>query len=183
MNKSNSGFYTFLAILIAGISFFYSWKTILPKYQKTNREILTIENQTNAAKSKLSSLGKAKTDLDQLSDIVDKLFIAVPEGKDTPNLLTELEFLLTQLKLQVPTIQISGSDSVASAGRASSTSGDTVQISFSVTGSFEQLNSLVLFLERDVRFMNIKSVSFASADSSDLSMSLQIEAYKRPLAK
>lgn len=186
MQKSNAGFYAFVAILITAASFVFAWKSILPKYQDLDSQIKAAEAETEAAKAKLESLDQTKKDLDTLGDLVDTLFVAVPSDADAPNLLTELEALFISLKFEVPNIQVSDSAAAstdtsvsASATDSTTTPSNAVAISFSVTGDFEQLNNLIKALEKDVRFMNIKNVTFSTVEDGKLGLAIQLEAYKQ----
>ena len=187
MQKSNAGFYAFVAVLITAASFVFAWKSILPKYQDLNGQIKVAETETDAAKAKLESLDQTKKDLDSMGDLVDTLFVAVPSGADTPNLLTELEALFINQKFEVPNIQVSDSSAAAASGAAATTGTDStaaapsnaIAVSFSVTGDFEKLNNLIKALESDVRFMNIKNVTFSTVEDGKLGLAVQLEAYKQ----
>ena len=187
MQKSNSGFYAAAAVLLSLASLFYVWKFILPEYQKTQGEIAQAEDEISAGKLKLDSLQSTKVGLDSLGDLVDRLFIAVPEDKDTPNLITELEAIATKNKMYIPSIQISdaAASSASTSADASATTTQTatsglnpISISLSVTGDFGQLNQFLTDLEKDVRFTNVKSVTLSSSDEG-MSLSVQMEVYKR----
>jgi Tfp pilus assembly protein PilO len=112
--------------------------------------------------------------------------VAVPGDKDSPNLITELEAMALKYKIIIPAIQIAdGSKAAASATSATeSASANAVSVSIAINGSFENLNAFVASIEKDIRFMNIKSLSITSneEDPNKMSLTLQIEAYKRPAA-
>ncbi|MCL5410321.1 MAG: type 4a pilus biogenesis protein PilO [Patescibacteria group bacterium] len=190
MQKSNSGFYTAAAVMLTLASLFYTWKFILPSFQKTQGEIAQTNEEITAAKAKLDSLQSTKTSLDQLGDLVNKLFIAVPEDKDSPNLITELEAMAAKSKLIIPSIQISDSGSTAASTTTAATTGGTastsnsgaIGVSFSITGDFAQLNQFLVALEKDIRFTNVKSLTLAEGKDGGLTCSIQVEVYKRVLA-
>jgi Tfp pilus assembly protein PilO len=190
MKRSNSSiFYGGITVLIVVASFLYSWKFIIPKYRDNRAESLSIDTKIANANKKLESLKKAQTALVQLGDIPKQLSVAVPQDKDMPNLITELEAVAAKYKIIIPTISItdgSGSttaSATSTAAAGTSSSGNTVTIAFAVPGSFDDINGLISDLEKDIRFMNIKSVSISSTQSqtggSSMSVALQIEAYKR----
>lgn len=189
MQKSNSGFYAAAAVLLTLASLFYVWKFILPEYQKTQGEIAQADKEISAGKLKLDSLQSTKVGLDGLGDLVDRLFLAVPEDKDTPNLITELEAIAAKSKMYLPSIQISdvaaSSTSTPADTSATATATQTavsglnpIGISLSVSGNFSQLNQFLTDLEKDIRFTNIKSTTLSSSDDG-MSLSVQIEVYKR----
>jgi Tfp pilus assembly protein PilO len=185
MKKSSSAFYAGLAFLLSLAAFIYAWKFIIPSYHNNKVALATMENEIDSANKKLESLEQAKKTLDQLGDLPDQLFIAVPEDKDMPNLITELEALAKKHNIVIPSMQITDGTAASAAGGAAGTavvqsSGqDSISISFSVTGSFDELGGLINSLEKDIRFMNIKSVSLSSAEEGGMGLSVQLEAYKR----
>jgi Tfp pilus assembly protein PilO len=181
--KSNSTFYGGVTVLIVICSFIYSWKFLVPKYNTQKAEIKVVEDELKMATNKLESIKTTKVTLESLKPITNQLFIAVPGDKDSPNLITELEALALKNKIVIPSIQIAEGSIANSGGEtATASSGaNAVSISFAVSGSFENLNSLIVSIEKDIRFMNIKSFSFSAneKDSNQMSLTLQIEAYRR----
>ncbi len=186
MKKSNSAFYAGVTFLIVVASFLYSWKFIIPKYHENQIASTQLDSEISGADKQLESLKKAQSTLTQLGDIPHQLTLAVPEDKDMPNLITELEAVAAKYNIILPAIAVSdgsGASADAAAGTVSTVAGNTISFSFSLPGSFDDLHGLIGAFEKDIRFMNIKSVSIStSTDSkgaSSLSVSMQIEAYKR----
>lgn len=185
MQRNSSGFYAMAAVLLTAASFLYAWKFVVPDYQKNLAGIERTNKEINLAKVKLESLQKTKTSLNQLGDIVDKLFLAVPADKDAPNLITELEAIAAKYETVIPSIEANDSTglanpSVGSAAVSPAPSTNAVLISFSVQGSFENLNKMISTLESDIRFTNIKSLTFAvTPDNEETSLAIQMEVYKR----
>lgn len=184
MKRSNNMIIIVIAIIIAGGCFFYSWKYILPDYKKNQQKLATTTAEIKNAKTKLESLKTAQTTLSDLGDLVSQMSIAVPVDKDTPNLITELEAVTAKYQIALPTVQISDSTAgSANAGATSSSSIGAVNVSFSVNGSFDNIQKLIYDLEHDIRFMNVQSISLTSAGTAksggQMSMSLQLTAYKR----
>lgn len=177
MKKSNSSLSGILALIIIIGAFYYSWKYTIPAYQKSQNDIVETQKEIDAGKSKLASLKTVQNDLDQLGTVTDKLFIAIPGDKDTPNLITELEATAAKYSIVLPSIQISDSIS-ASGAQTTATAGNAVSVSFAVTGSFEDLNKFLTSLENSIRYSNVKTITFASADK-EMSMAIQLEVYKR----
>jgi len=166
--------------------FLYSWKVIIPDYQNKLTLLSQVENETKSAKTKLESLDLAKGTLNKLGDIVDKMFVAIPSDKDTPNLITELEAIADKQDLILPGIQISEQTSQSETAVANGvvSSSNAIPVSFTVEGSFTQLNNFIAALEKDVRFMNITSISVlkGSEEEDSLGMSIQLEVFKRTSA-
>ena len=180
--KSNNIFYGGITVLIVICSFAYCWKFLLPKYVSQKAEIKTVEDELKSATNKLESIKKTRVTLETLKPITSQLFVAVPGDKDSPNLITELEATALKNKLIIPSIQISDGAKAAPTTTAATapTTGGVVSISIAVNGSFDNLNAFITLLEKDLRFMNIKTLSItAGEDPSKISLTLQLEAYKR----
>ncbi|MDD4877134.1 MAG: type 4a pilus biogenesis protein PilO [Dehalococcoidales bacterium] len=183
--KSNNAFYAGVTVIIVISSFLYTWKFIIPKFSDNKSKSAQLDVDISSASKKLDSLKKAQTTLTQLGDIPTQLSVAVPEDKDMPNLITELEAIAAKYKIVLPTISVNDSGAAAAGSLASSTptSPNAVTIDISAPGSFEGITGLIADLEKDIRFMNIKTVSITSTkdDTGTIitSVSLQIEAYKR----
>ena len=187
--KTNSALFAAITVIIVGASFFYTWKMIIPKYSEDRAKSASLDASIADANKKLDSLKKAQTTLTQLGDIPTQLSVAVPESKDMPNLITELEAIATKNGMIFPTIAVAD-NSAATATPASGTTpvaatstGNSITISIAAPGSFDKITSLISDLEKDIRFMNIKNVSISSSTDdkgvNTMNVSLQIEAYKR----
>lgn len=183
--NNNSIFYAGVTVVIVVASFFYTWKSIIPKLSENKAKSAQLDINIASATMKLDSLKKAQTTLTQLGDIPTQLSVSVPEDKDMPNLITELEAVASKYKIVLPTITVTdGASAAAVVGTGTpASSTNTVIIGLSAPSSFENIQAFIADLEKDIRFMNIKSVSISSAKDEKgvniTSVSLQIEAYKR----
>lgn len=191
--KNNNGIiYAAVTVVLVVASFLYTWKSIIPKFSENKAKSAQLDIDISSASTKLDSLKKAQTTLTQLGDIPTQLSVSVPADKDMPNLITELEAVAAKYKIVLPTITVTdgGAASAASAATtaaptttSSTAAGSIVDIGLSAPGSFENIQAFIADLEKDIRFMNIKSVSITSAKDEKgvnvTSVSLQIEAYKR----
>jgi Tfp pilus assembly protein PilO len=163
--------------MIALASFIYCWKSIIPDYQKNQEALAKTNKEIELSKAKLESLQNTKNSLAQLGDIVDRLFISVPADKDTPNLITELEAIATKSETVIPSIQIS---EAAPSKDTKAPAKNAISVSFSVNGTYENLNKMITALEKDIRFTNIKSLTYSvTPDAKTTSLALQLEVYKR----
>ena len=168
--RNSSLFYGFIAVVMALVAFFVSWKMILPEYSQNKAKYSKLEAEVSASREKLASLRTARRSLDNLGTLVDDLFVAIPKDKDTPNLISELEAIAAKHKTYLPNIQITEGVGASS---------NTLQISLSVKGPFEETQAFIKSLEDNLKFFNIKSVTLGSAADNQTSLALQIEAYKQ----
>jgi len=191
--KSNSFVFVILLLFLTVGAFYYSWKYIVPSYGENRAKSASLDTDIANATKKLDSLKKAQTSLTQLGDIPTQLSVAVPEDKDMPNLITELEAVAAKYGMILPTISVSNGSTATTSGTAvapvasssdtSGNSGNTITVAIASPGSFENITGLIAALEKDIRFMNIKSVTISSSEgkagTTGLTVALQIEAYKR----
>lgn len=198
-----------IAVMLTIAVLVLAWKMVLPGYFSHRNNLSSLENEVNAAKIKLDSIEKSKAELSAIKPIADQLLVAVPEGADEPDLISELEAIAIKNNIVLPSISI-GSDtgeqtaesntsasansnaanSAPSASQDSSTaasdpsvettSGAPIVIAFSVEGSFENLNNFIAGIEKSVRFMNIVGLTYGTdSESGGNTLALQIEAYQR----
>lgn len=175
-----------LCCVLIAICFFVSWKFILPKYEDSKGQAAALDNDINAANTKLLNLQDTKKSLDSNKSVVDKVLVAVPEDKDLPNLMTELSQVAGNYQVQLSAIQVADSASTVTTTSTSTatTSGITgsssnkVTVSFTASGSFDYLHAFMKALENNVKIMMIKNVALSTGDKG-LTMSIQLEAYKQ----
>jgi len=197
---------TVAVILTIGV-LVLAWKMVLPAYydHKVNLDDLTAE--VDAAKAKLESIEKSKSELNAIKPITDQLLVAVPQGPDEPDLISELEAIAVKNNIVIPSISIDtkgteGGDNTGSTTptesnqaapdtanqneenvavtQSESSSGTPVIITLSVSGNFDNLNGFMTGLENSVRFMNIIGLTYGTdTETGDLTLALQIQAYQR----
>ena len=188
MKKDNSSAYLLLTFMIIVACFVVSWKLIIPKYQANLQQRDQLDIDIKNSSNKLDSLKTTQSSLNKLGDLVNKMLVAVPNDKDSANLITELEAIANTYTVTIPSIQITdkGSESNTITGSTGETpvSRNQVAISFSAYGSYLNLVSFIGSIEKDIRFMNIDSYSLTSSSDqkgeSDeiMTLSIQITAYK-----
>ncbi|HOX41630.1 MAG TPA: type 4a pilus biogenesis protein PilO [bacterium] len=173
--KSGGSSYGLIAVILLVASFVISWKFVLPEYKTKNQERLKLNAEIEAAENKISALATTKSQLDGIKDTVDKVFIAVPEGKDMPNLVSELEAIASKHKTYIPSIQaVSAAAATTTESTESNPANNT--IAFSASGSFEDLTAFVTSLEGDLRFFNIKNLAYSYSDKDNImTLSVQID--------
>jgi Tfp pilus assembly protein PilO len=177
MQRQTNSIYTVtLAVIIAFVSFFISWKILVPKYQANKLKLAQTENEIIAASSKRDSLTTAKSDIDSLGLVYDKLFVAIPKDNSEPDLISEIEGMAGSYKLSVPSIQIS-SASGSAINSTNKNNQDQISITFTANGDFDGLNKLIKSIENNLKLMNIKAMTLSSGDKN-MSLAVQITAYK-----
>lgn len=183
MKKNNLSSLNVVAILLTVLLLILSWKLIAPSYSSNSKALKSLETEITNAQAKLDSLDKTRNDLSSIESTYDMISVAVPDGSDEPNLITELEAIAIKSGIVLPSISISSNNlenaNYGSEGTVSIESGIPIDISLSVTGNFDQLNEFVSALEKSVKFLNITDLNYAFFEESGLSLSLNIKAYSR----
>jgi len=187
MNKTSISNSALIPALLTVACFLLAWQIVLPNYYQAKGDLDVLEEEVLAARAKYNSLETTKSDLASMTDIMNLIYVSVSDGTDEPNVITELEAISLKHELVIPSISISD----PTAGIAGdneyyySDTGDTgaalnaVQVSFSVAGDFAKLNEFISSLEKSVKFMNIRSLSYSSSKEDDLIyLSIQLETYK-----
>lgn len=170
MGKSNSSFWAIIAIFVAAGLFIYCLLNLVPSYRANQEALAKAELETDSAYARLTSLQEAKTDLYELGEIVDKIFVAIPGDKDEANLIAELEATAAKYGIVIPSIQISDENATLST--------NAIPVAFAISGTFEGVSQFISSLEKDIRFTDIKSITLSNADST-MSLSIQMNVFKR----
>lgn len=182
MKQSRSYNGVLLPVLLTVACFVLAWYVVLPNYYEERSKLSTLEEEVLAARAKYNSLEQTKTDLSGVSDILDIIYVAVSPDTDEPNLITELEAIAIKHELTLPSISISDPTAGGAEEYYSDYEANTVgaiQVSFSVAGEFDKLNAFIDSLEKSIKFMNVKSLSYQSSEAGGLVyLSVQLEAYK-----
>ncbi len=186
MNKQNNAIlYGVLAIFLTVGVLIVTWKLIMVNYATNKALSSQLDQEINAARAKKDSLDQTKIDLESMQSYFNQISVSIAKDSDEPNIISELEAIALKNSLVIPSISISGVNEVSAAsaaeeaGTTAISAGSTVSVSVSVTGKFEQLMSFIGSLEKSVKFMNIKALSFTEDEDGLLTLSCEIEAYTR----
>ena len=186
MKSSSSLSSVALAIIFIIFTYILSSFYVMPKYAQSKSEIKSVEKEISDARAKMDSLDASREQLKNIDSTVKSMFIAIPEDFDEANLISEIEAIAVKNQIVLPSIAISVSSPNQVATPTDPTavaiptiSGTPITISFNASGSFEQLSGLITALEKSIKFMNIKTLSYSTAEDGSLELSLQVEAYSR----
>lgn len=169
-----------IAVILTIIVFLISWKIILPSYSNNKAEAEKLSAEVSDAKNEIASIEEAKSSLSSISDTINELLIAVPSDNDEPNLISEIEAMATKNSLAVPSIDIAPAISTTEGeGAETVTAGNLLNVSFSVSGSFENISAFTDTIEKSIKFMRIKALSMTSPEENIISASYTLEVYTR----
>jgi len=110
MKKSTSLTSNVIAILLTAAIIVLAWQVVLPGYFNHKSSLTNLSTEVDAAKSKLASIDKAKIDLAQIKSTADQVLVAIPQGPDDPNLISELESIAVKNQIVIPSINIEPSE-------------------------------------------------------------------------
>ncbi len=151
----------------------------MPSYAANSEKLQILDMEITNAQAKLDSLDKVRNDLSSIDSTFEKISVAIPEGADEPNLITELEAIAVKNGIVLPSVSVSteSADNGDYEEGESQAYGVPISISFSVNGSFDNLNQFVADLEKSIKFLNITDLNYAYAEDGSISLSLVISAY------
>ena len=172
MRRTSNSYYLALGLLVIVGCFYYSYNKLVPQYRKDKASLALVQAEDMAIDSKIQSLQNSKQTLTDLGDLVDKMLVAVPDGEDAPNLITEIEALATQNKVSVPNIQITSTENT------DASASNIIPVALTANGTFSNVHQFIHSLEKDLRFMNIQNITI-SAVGDQFSASIQLNTYKR----
>ena len=165
-----------IALAIAVFSIILSYQFFLPAIAENQSKIEALNSDITSSEAKLASLTTANSEIAKLSDIVNKLLIAVPADVDSPNLITEIETIANQKQLALPSI----SPPVAVTSTDNSDAG--LSVSISLSGQYQNTVDFINSLENSIRFSKIVGLSMSSTDSGEINTSIVFEIYKRSVS-
>jgi Tfp pilus assembly protein PilO len=166
-----------LVAVLTAVVLITAWKVVAPSYSSEKSRKIELENEVALARQRLEWLDSSKAELAANKELLNQLFVAVPEDSDAPNLISELEAIAIKNSLVIPSIGIQ--DNSQESLETGLSISNTVTISLSVTGNFENINAFINSLEKSVKFMNIQSLTYSNSEESGTSISLEVEAYKQ----
>lgn len=120
MKKSTSLTSNVIAILLTAAIIVLAWQVVLPGYFNHKSSLTNLSTEVDAAKSKLESIDKAKIDLAQIKSTADQILVAIPQGQDQPDLISELESIAVKNRIAIPSISIESSSEANTGGTTSS---------------------------------------------------------------
>lgn len=175
MNKEDrSLFLPLIALLIAGVVFFVSWRLLMPTITDNQAKIKAYNADIALAEAKTQSINDSNKKLASISSLINQLLVAIPGDVDTPDLVAEIEAIAAVNQVDLPSI----SPPSISEQSASSTSGG-LATTITVSGGFVNIYNFINSLENSIRFAKITSLSISSGESG-LSGTITFDVFARP---
>ena len=171
-----------IVVMITIFVVILGWYVVAPGYKESKEEKEKLEGQVIILQEKLAWLDETETSLNAGEETFSKLFVSVPsEDRDEPNAIAELEAIALKHGLVIPSIGFadlaSKKNNLYDENPEVIIPGSRVSITIVLEGSFEDVSGFIESVEKSVKFMNIRSFTYAKGENSETSLSLEIEAY------
>lgn len=150
-----------LILVFIGIVFLFD----LPAYNRftlLNREIKWQEQLLEDKQAVIAKTEQLKQDYETHKDELKRVNYALPSGKEIPNLIVQLEALVSENGLVLENLNFLEKE--AKAGEAPAPY-KSLEISLRAAGTYESLEGFLKALELNIRLMDVKLISFSSKQS------------------
>ncbi len=164
-----------IVLAIAGYLVFSN--LLMPSIGENLAKIDAANQDIASANAKLDSLSTASQSMTEFSDLVNNLFIAIPENVNSPDLITEIETIANQNQVALPSLSPPIGISASSVSGSATTGLST---NLTVVGSFQNINNFINSLETSIRFSKINNLTISSSDSG-LTAAINFNVYSRPI--
>lgn len=167
-----------LTLLFAFVGFIIVYKFLMPGIAENSAKSVAHDADIALAQGKLDSLSTANTKINNLSDLVSSLLVAVPASIDSPNLIAEVETIAAEN--QVGLSSISPPTEAISASQSAVGGQKTLSVTVATAGTFVSQENFISGIESSIRFSRITSVTMTSSSSGQIAASITFQVYRRP---
>ena len=165
-----------LILIAAAVWIFWSYTDPIYKETKGLKEIRTDYKtklaQANEFRQKHENLAAeyqsfSETDITRLSRLVPDTVATVRLVMDVSDIAAKQNLLIKNIKISEPAKE-TGADLTPGAIRLGATDQDfnSIDLNFSVTGSYERFVAFLQDLERSLRILDVTEIKFAATDSA-----------------
>lgn len=167
-----------------------------PVYNK----VTFLSNEIKAKEDLLEQIQELVAKTNQLKQIyegrkneINKVYYAIPFEEEVPNLIVQVEALVSENGLILETLDFTGqSNSKRKTARGSAQEEESISIEsykifdifLSVNGGYKSFTSFLKALESNVRLMDIKSIAFSSDDDEGVqgffTFDIELKVYYLP---
>jgi len=163
--------YPVFFLLLTGVGFFWYIQPTYADIQNLQETVTEYEETLSQVKSLQDQLGQKLEKRDAISnDQLSRLDRILPSTVDTVRFLIELDQIAAQHGMSVQNVSFSGAPEAFGGSGGSDESADynTLSASFSVSGSYTEIQDFMRDIERSSRLMDVTSFSLQSArDTSE----------------
>jgi len=177
--------YPVLFLLLTGFGFFWYLKPTYADIQDLQSQVSEYDKTLSQVNELQAQLGNKLEKRDQITnDQLSRLDRILPETVDTVRFLIELDQIAAQHGMSVEGVSFSGAPEAfgGSGGSEDTANYNTLSASFSVAGSYEDIQDFLRDIERSSRLMDITEFTLESAvepssENSEANVSTGINEY------
>lgn len=160
-------------LIVIFIGWWFFWRPAWQELQSLP-EISSYEDAKKIAQNELADLNKMNEEFSRLnSNDRTRLDIALPQGQDLPNLLTQLEGLVKASNFSITDISFSADkENKPATGNGienPSTNSEVKILKISLTvegGDYDELKQFVNNIEQSLRLLQVTSLSFSAKEAN-----------------
>lgn len=156
-----------LILLAGGLFYFYT----NPQYQNVKALEVEQANYNTALTQSKKLIAQRQTLTDEYNQIpgadLDRIQKLVPNSVDNVRLIIDMNGIALNRGLTIRNIKISGGQSGGATLGPDSNPYGSMELSFTVTASYDTFQQFLQDLEGSLRIVDVDSLSFTSTDKSD----------------
>lgn len=169
-------------LLLGNIFFFFTYRVryqsrlsdLDTRLEDAQRRLQEAQRTRGAAEQQLASYDKVRADLQNLYDERWST-----QSRRFTLLFEEVKRLATASKFDPRSFSFSRTESTQTVSKETGIGSNTVSVSFTVQGTYEQVRRLINLLELSDQFIIIDGLSLAGSDDKSLSMSIRLKTLFR----
>lgn len=169
-----------LIAAVLGVGYF----AVLPQYQdvkESRTRLVAKQAAVSDRKASVDSIKSLVADLEKKRETVRVMDEALPSAPDIPGLLVNIEYLAVQSGMVLENLQVQSAASSDLSGQTKKqpNSAASIIINLTVQGIYPQFQALLLNIEKNLRLLDVKTISFGQmdADTGERSYGLQLVTY------
>lgn len=166
-------------VIAAGIFFGY----VDPAYSRI-KELRAEEDEFNQALNRSRELQEVRDQLISRYNVIapqniDRLEKLLPDNIDNVRLILDMDSIAARYGMRTRNVQLQSAEDRASAGQVGQDERayQSIVMSFSVSGSYDNFRAFIADLERSLRLVDVVHIGFAPSGSGVYDYSVSIKTY------
>lgn len=164
-------------VAVAILLYFTYTQAAYTQVQETQSEIAEFEQALDRSQQLLSLRDNLINEYNSFrQQDLDRLQKALPSNVDTVRLIIEIDEIASDNGMTLSDVSFSGNSNNQANQAGSAPEYDSIDLSFTVSAPYETFQTFLTDLQRNLRIMDVRNVSFSSnpeADFNDYTVSLR----------
>ena len=178
LQQVTSGIIIPILVIVVGVA---AYIFLLPQYKDVRQQQGQLKQQEEESDSKsivLQDLKNLASELEEKRAGLSQIDKAIPQSPEIPELLANIDYLVSQSGLLITSLQLSQAQTLSSAGsgqavelfgrqemlRSSTQNLGMMQIDLKVVGAYSTIKNFLLNIEQNQRLMDIQELIFEEPD-------------------